>query len=109
MREERIIGNNIFVLLKNTGTDVSQMANDLGYSNDDLVRILEGRTFLSMEEIKEFADFFKVDVDDLLEKKTDEIYEKAGCIHYNHHFKNQANLETIMDIFDLICDIEEVL
>ena len=109
MKEERIIGNNIQVLLKEKNMDNSVFASSLGYSNDDLTRIREGRAYLSLKELNNVAAFLGISRQELLTPKSDEEYEKAGCIHYNHHFKDQANLEEIMDLFDLICDIEEVL
>ena len=109
MKTERILGNNIYVMLKNSGVDVATAANDLGYDKEDLTKICEGRKYLSFDEIKDFAAYFKITSEELLCPKSDEEYENAGCIHYNHHFKDQSNLEKIMDIFDWICDVEEAL
>lgn len=109
MREQRIIGNNIQLLLKRNNCDDSMMASSLGYSKDDITRMREGRVFLSEKEIEEIASYFSISTKDLRKERASEEYEEAGCIHYNHHFKDQANLEEIMDLFDLICDIEEVL
>ncbi len=109
MREESIIGNNLQILLNNNKINNSKIASSLGYTEDDMTRICEGRVYLSMGEIKAIADFFNVDVEDLIASKSSEEYEKAGCIHFNHPFKYEKNLEEIMDLFDLICDIEEVI
>lgn len=109
MKSQRIIGNNIQLLLKNNNWDDSMMVSSLGYSENDVARIKEGRVYLSSEEIEEIASFFSTSSDDLRKERDVEAYEDAGCIHYNHHFKDQAKLEEIMDLFDLICDIEEVL
>ena len=109
MKEERILGNNIKVLLKDNGVEVSQFANQLGYSTDDVERLCEGRLFSDNQDIRDIAAFFHISVDDLMQRKTDSEYEIAECIHYNHTFKEEQNLDTIMDIFDIICDIKEVL
>lgn len=109
MKEERIIGNNIQLLLNDKHIEKNIIANALGYSVSDITRICQGRVFLTMNEIEDISSYFDVKVDDLLTAKSDEEYERAGCIHYNHTFKNQANLDMIMDIFDLVCDIEEAL
>ena len=109
MKEERLIGNNIQLFMHNRNISDKDITVSLGYSQNDISRILEGRMFLSLDELKDFADCFDVDVEELFDQKKSELYEDAGCIHYNHHFKDQANLDVIMDLFDLICDIEEVL
>ena len=109
MKEERVIGNNIQVLLKNANKKKKEMASSLGYSDEDIIRICEGRLYLSTDELDDIADYFGISLDDLCEQRPVEEYEEAGCIHYNHHFKEQSNLDKIMDLFDLICDIEEAL
>ena len=109
MKEERIIGNNLKVLLKQKNITNEMMASSLGYNNDDITRISEGRMYLSIDEIDEIAKFLNVEPDDILNQRATEDYEAAGCIHYNHPFKDKENMEKIMDIFDWVCDIEEVL
>lgn len=109
MKEERIVGNNIRILMNESQKSMESAASSLGYSIDDLIRICEGQIYLSPDDIRAIADFFNVSQDELLSEKTDEEYVKAGCIHYNHPFKDSENLNKIMDIFDLICEIEEVL
>ena len=109
MKEQRILGNNIQVLLKEKGTERETMAEALGYSESDVIRICEGRSYVSMNEIGEIAEYFGVSVGEMLQRKSDDIYQNAGCIHYNHPFKEEQNLDRIMDLFDLVCDIEEAL
>lgn len=109
MKEQRVLGNNIQVLLKEQGDNKELMAETLGYSEADLVRICEGRSYVSMNEIGEIAAYFGVTVDEMLQRKSDDIYQSVGCIHYNHTFKEEQNLDKIMDLFDLVCDIEEAL
>jgi transcriptional regulator with XRE-family HTH domain len=109
MKEERLIGNNIQLFMHNRDISEEDIAVSLGYSQNDISRILEGRIFLSLNELQDIANYFDIDVEELFDKKSSELYEDAGCIHYIHPFKDQANLDQIMDIFDLICDIEEVL
>lgn len=109
MKEERLIGNNIQLFMYNRNISEEDIAVSLGYSQNDISRMLEGRIFLSFEELQDIADYFDIDVEELFDKKNSELYEDAGCIYCNHYFKDQANLDKIMNIFDLICDIEEVL
>ena len=109
MKEQRIVGNNIQVLLKDKGFDLSTVASGLGYSKEDFVKIQEGRVYLPLKEIGHIASYFDISVDDLLKPKSIEDYERVGCVHFNHHFLDQTNQEEIMDLFDLMCDIEEVL
>lgn len=109
MKEERILGNNIQLLLKQNNIDKYNVASELGYSGDDFVRICEGRVFLPMDQIGNIAEYFQTSITDLLARKTDDEYQNAGCIHYNHSFKKQENLDTIMELFDLICDVEEAI
>ncbi len=109
MREERILGNNIQLLLNERNLKHSDMASSLGYDENDVNRICEGRVFLAMNEIEDIAEYLHVNSEELLKRKDDEAYEKAGCIHYNHPFKSEKELDKIMDLFDLVCDVEEVL
>lgn len=109
MREERIIGNNIKLQLIDDSIDVNTASSTLGYTTDEMNRICEGRMYLSVEEIENIASYLGISREELETQKADEDYEKAGCIHYNHHFKNQANYDKIMDLFDFVCDVEEVI
>ena len=109
MRRERVIGNNVQLFLAKYNMDIGSVASSLGYSIEDMTRICEGRAYLSEDEIKSIASFFEIGENELQIPKSSEEYEMAGCIHYNHHFKNQAYYEEIMDLFDLMCDVEEVL
>ncbi|MGN0161356.1 MAG: helix-turn-helix domain-containing protein [Lachnospiraceae bacterium] len=109
MREARILGSNVKVLLKNTANKVDDFAERLGYSYADVEKLCEGRLYSDMDDIKDIADYFCVTVDELLTRKSDKEYQLAGCVHYNHTFKEDENQDKIFDLFDMVCDIREAL
>jgi transcriptional regulator with XRE-family HTH domain len=109
MKEARILGNNIKVLLQKMKIDINKFAQTLGYSCEDVDKLCEGRLYSDNEDIQDIANYFGISVADLLERKTDDEYNLAGCVHYNHTFKEEKNQDEIFDLFDIVCDIKEVL
>lgn len=85
------------------------MADRLGYSEQELRRILAARLFLTMEEKEQIAAELGVTVEALYEVQEDQIYVNAGCYECRGGFSEPSNKKIIFDLFDTYCDIREVL
>lgn len=108
MRIARILGNNCKLLLNQKNIDKSTFAGELGYSEYDVEKLLDGRLFINESDIKDIADFFNIDEESLYEENTD-FYSGSDFTHYIGKFKNKENEEMILDFFDLYCDLKECL
>lgn len=90
MNTQIILGNNINKLLNHNRITKEQFASCLGYSAEDVDRLIEGRLYVDNEEIKDISNFLQVQVEQLF----------IDNCHYN---------DTVIDLFDIACDIEEAL
>lgn len=109
MNEARVLGNNVRVLLGDNGIEQSTFANKLGYSEEEVQRLLEGRLYAAEEDMEDIAAFFGVSVSYLHTRLDAARYQNAGCIHCNNDFKNEGNQELILDIIDMYCDVKEAM
>ncbi|MCM1056033.1 MAG: helix-turn-helix transcriptional regulator [Firmicutes bacterium] len=107
--EGRIFGNNIQVFLKEKNIQPECFAEQLGYSVQEIRRILDARLFLTMEERKAIADFLDVSIDDLYQVRDDKTYEAAGCLECRGEFSRPEHKKLILDLFDIYCDVQELL
>lgn len=108
MREKsRIFGNNVRFYLKQRGMTSGQFADQAGYSEDEIQRLMDGRLFLDRQE--QLANILGVTIEDLYERLTDDKYEKAGCLECRGEFSTMENKDRILNLFDIYCDIQEAL
>lgn len=105
----RVFGNNVRVYLNKREMEPKQLADRLGYSEQELRRILDARLFLTTEEKEQIAAELGVTVETLYEVQADLVYENAGCYECRGEFSEPANKKIIFDLFDTYCDIQEVL
>lgn len=110
MREKsRVFGNNLRFYLKQNRMSSEQLAEKLGYSEYEIQKIMDARLFLDREEQEQIAEALEVSVDALYEVLEDALYEKAGCLECRGEFSNASNKKKILDLFDVYCDVQEVL
>lgn len=110
MREKsRIFGNNLQVFLKRKNIQPERFAEQLGYSVQEVRRMMDARLFLTMEEKENIAHALDVTVDSFYQVLDDKTYEKAGCLECRGEFSQPENKKEILDLFDIYCDIQELL
>lgn len=107
--KSRMFGNNLRVYLNKREMEPEQLAERLGYSGQEVLRIMDARLFLTAEEKEQIAAELGVTVEALYEDQEDRIYESAGCYECRGEFSEPSNKKTIFDLFDTYCDIQEVL
>lgn len=104
----RILGNNIKLLLNEKGIDKSVFAEKLGYSLNDVHRLCDARLLLREEDIADIAHFFQEDLKNLYICQS-EKYIGSDFMHCMGEFKCPKNEDKIHDIFDMYCDLKEIL
>lgn len=109
MRLARVLGNNCKLLLNQKNISKKTFADEMGYSEFDVEKLLDGRLFTTESDIKDIADFFNITEEALYEDKGTASYVGDGFIHYMGCFKNKENEEMILDFLDLYCDLKECL
>lgn len=110
MREKsRVFGNNLRFYLKQKGIQPAQLANKLGYSEYEVQKMMDARLFLDKQEQEQAAEALGVTVDVLYEALEDKLYENAGCLECRGEFSTVDHKKEILDLFDVYCDIQEVL
>lgn len=107
--KSRIFGNNLQVFLKNKDLQPELLAERLGYSVQEVRRIMDARLFLTMEEKQDIADVLGVTIDDLYQIQDDKTYEMAGCLECRGEFSHPEHKKKILDLFDIYCDVQELL
>lgn len=107
--KNRIFGNNLRVFLKEKNLCSEALAAQLGYSMQELLRIMDARLFLTTEEKENIARALDVTLDDMYQVQSNQRYQSAGCLECRGEFSRPENKKKILDLFDIYCDIQEVL
>lgn len=108
-RKDRVFGNNLRFYSQQKGMQVGWIANKLGYSEYEVQKMMDARLFLDREEQEQVAKLLGVTVDMLYQPLEDKCYESAGCIECKGEFSTPAHKKEILDLFDIYCDVQEVL
>ncbi|HAT89218.1 MAG TPA: XRE family transcriptional regulator [Roseburia sp.] len=109
MKEARVLGNNIRVLLKNDQTMKQAFADALGYTPYEVEKLCDARLYTTDEDIHDIAEYFSVTPDSLYVSRSPEEYTGNGFLHCMGQFKKEENKEKVLNIFDMYCDIKELL
>lgn len=107
--KSRIFGNNLQVFLKRKNIQPERFAEQLGYSAQEVRRMMDARLFLTMKEKEDIAQALDVTVDSFYQVLDDKTYEEAGCLECRGEFSQPENKREILDLFDIYCDIQELL
>ena len=110
MQTARIIGNNCKFLLNKNSISKETFASSLGYSAGDVEKLCDGRLYTTDQDLKEIADYFHVSTEELCtDGKEKQRYIGKGFVHCMNSFQKSENEEKILDIFDMYCDLKELL
>lgn len=109
MRDTRILGNNINLLLNQKGVTKENFAEAMGYTVFDVQKLCDARLSTSAEDLKDIAQFFEVDESSLFTDLGDKTYVGDGFMHCMGEFSSRENKNKILDIFDMYCDMQELL
>ncbi len=110
MKEKsRVFGNNLRFYLEQRQMQPKQLALRLGYSEQEIWKIMDARLFPDNEERKQIAEALNLPLDVLYQAQEDKCYEKAGCFECRGEFSDADQKKQIFDLFDIYCDIQEVL
>ena len=107
MNYSRIIGFNIRLELKVKSINPIEFGKNIGFSESDIHRLIEGRLFFSPLQLKKIAKVLDISMDRLLVKRTPEEYNLLNPSF--SEFVDDANLEFILDIIDTYVDLAEIL
>lgn len=105
----RLFGNNCQLQMQKNNIGKSEFAEKLGYSDDEVKKLLEGKLPLFNDDIKDIAAFFNISESEMFKNYGDQAYNDAGCMHCMGDFINPENKELILDIFDQYCTLEECI
>lgn len=109
MRDTRVLGNNINLLLNQKGITKEDFASALGYSVFDVQKLCDARLSTSKADLQDIARFLQVDESSLFTDLGEKAYVGDGFMHCMGEFKSKANKNKILDIFDMYCDMQELL
>lgn len=105
----RVIGNNCKMQFIANKIDKVTFAQKLGYDLFDVEKLCDGRLFVTDEDLSDIANEFRITVDELCENQGYNTYVDHGCIHCMGRFANEEDQDAILDIFDMYCNLREVL
>ena len=108
MQAVRVFGNNCKLQLKNRDIKEQDFAKALGYSTSDVRKLLDGRLLITEADEEEVARFFSVSADELYVDNSDQ-YAGKEFLHCMTGFGSKEDENTILDIFDMYCDLKEAL
>ena len=103
----RTFGRNMYYYMTKKGMNEQQLADMTGYSYLDIIRIKDARLFVPKDEKRLIADVLEVPLDKLLDVQicdgvNDPVIECRG------EFSSPERKNTILDLFDTYCDIQEI-
>ncbi|MCF0237032.1 MAG: helix-turn-helix domain-containing protein [Sphaerochaetaceae bacterium] len=107
MAELRQIGYQVYKYLKDYDISYSQVANTIGVSEHAVKNIVDGRYYLTMDELKAIAKIKDYDVNKFFEYEPSCNY--PGLVHCMSSFSDSENCDKILDYIDLIASLEETI
>ena len=98
-RFTRQLGANIYALMTQKGLNSESLAVQLGLSNRDMHRTIEGKLLLPPHKIEKIAGCLNVSTETLI---SNNFSYDVPDLEYMKEFKDQDNLDKILDIIDTI-------
>lgn len=105
----RLFGNNLKLFLSERGIDEKKFAEQIGYSLYELQGIMDARVILNQQSREQIAEQLGIEEADMYVQKEDAAYIAAGCMECRGSFSHAENKKLILDLFDIYCDMQEVL
>lgn len=81
----------------------------MGYSEEDIQRIIDARLYISIDEKERIASAIGVTVEDLTVDHSGLSFGELGYMECREEFSSRESLNEILDRFDAYCDIQELL
>ena len=107
MVRERALGDNILFLMRKNNISISDMAEKIGVSTDDLKRVITSRRTLPSSVLRKIAEILNVDPISLFElDESRSCYSFVDCME---GFSKQESVDKILDIIDAYCNVKESL
>ena len=105
----RVFGRNLSYYMNKKGINRAALAKKMGYTEEDIQRIIDGRLFIRLSEKQAFSDELDVPLSDLTDEQKDIPLDQYGCIECRGMFSSDASRNKILDLFDAYCDIQEMI
>ena len=105
----RLFGNNLKLILSERGIDEKKFAEQLEYTLYELQGIMDARVILNQQSREKIAEQLGIEEADMYVQREDAAYIAAGCMECRGSFSHAENKKLILDLFDIYCDIQEVL
>ena len=107
MLQARMMGNHIQNLVRQKNLPLSDLAERLHCSMQQLLSLFKGRAFLSFPQLNALADCLDVPVSDLLQGNAEE-YDRT-VVHCMNSFQDPNNREKILDLIDDYMDLYDAV
>lgn len=107
MSNSRILGNNIALELSKRNLSVGLFAKNIGFTETETQKLIEGRMFLPPFQLKAIAKTLSISVEDLTADRGCEAYN--SLIHNFGEFNSSENQKLVLDMIDMYADLEEAL
>lgn len=107
MQSARMLGNYVHQLAKSNNVSIEELGEILGFTTQQVVSFIKGRTFASFSQLVSLAEKFNISIDMLL--AGDEESYNASIVHCMNDFKNPQNRELILDIIDDYMDVKDAV
>lgn len=108
-KQNRVFGNNLKYWLHQEGIDESDFANELGYSDYELQKIIGARLIIDQTEKQEIAAKLGKKLEEMYLVREPSEYEAVGCMECRGDFSDEENRTKVLDLFDVYCDVQETL
>ena len=102
----RVFGQNLDYFMEKRGITVKKLADELGYTENEVYRIIDARQYVDLEEKKNISKVLDVSLEEL--ETEDSAIENPG-LECRGKFSKREYKNLILDLFDAYCDIQELL
>lgn len=105
----RLFGNNLKLLLNEQGISEDNFAQQIGCTTYELQEIMDARVILDQQTRARIATQLGVYEEAMHEQRPEASYMAAGCMECRGSFEHSENKKLVLDLFDIYCDMQEVL
>lgn len=107
MSYSRMIGENIQLELMKRGISIQEIAQELGYSEMDFHKIVEGVLKIGRREISEIANSLGATFEDLIEVREEDEYRQL--VHCMGSYEKAETKDKILDYIDMYIELQEAV
>ena len=101
MNDFHKIGSFIKLKMMEQNKSIQSLAEESGYSTQDIGKILDGRLFLSPKQIEEIAGILDLDINEMIN------CIDVDSIEYVGEFIKEENKDKLLDYIDRYVDLKE--